>query len=550
MDMSELANRARSLHRQGLTPTQIRNRSGFLDHNNDPCLPIATIQNWLAGVEGTATPQPPSAAPSLTHSRVAMPTPLAVAPTPGTQPREDHRELHDKLARLEAQLQRLSLERDSRTPSPAPSSPVSQGRGGRSRAGSRSPAPHDTTRELVIDQLKEMNNQLMVQLAAANQLIVAALGAADRRDSTPAASPAVLKPFKDWLPQVKPYGGEADRSPEAFLSQYYLYARQQNVPASERARQLIGKLIGPAQNWYTLTFANDPGAATEAQVALGLRKAFGQEYAGVRALRAIYHVNPLPTQSGAQRLLALDQCEQQALQHRVPRDAGPCETRFCRVLALFLPDELNHFLSELTADPRCSEEALRQLEETPALFEEPDTAGRASLMPTSPAREALFAARVEVAEAALRRLSSPSQGSTRGRLARADGSLEIQPAPAAASWPVASPSLPAPATGSPSATIPADYIARCSRVTAEHAAHSAGTAFVGPPHYFGDNTDPARKTKNQAELKRRRAGGFCFKCLRADLKEVPFLECSLHGALASSPAAATVERTRAAQKRG
>ena len=39
-------------------------------------------------------------------------------------------------------------------------------------------------------------------------------------------------------------------------------------------------------------------------------------------------------------------------------------------------------------------------------------------------------------------------------------------------------------------------------------------------------------------------------CLRADLKEVPFLECSLHGALASSPAAATVERTRAAQKRG
>jgi hypothetical protein len=30
--------------------------------------------------------------------------------------------------------------------------------------------------------------------------------------------------------------------------------------------------------------------ATESQIALDLRKAFGQEYAGVWALRAFYHV--------------------------------------------------------------------------------------------------------------------------------------------------------------------------------------------------------------------------------------------------------------------
>jgi hypothetical protein len=190
---------------------------------------------------------------------------------------------------------------------------------------------------------------------------------------------------------------------------------------------LIGKLTGPAQTWYTLTFANDPATATESLIALGLRKAFGQEYAGARALRAMYQVTAQPTQSGAQRLLALDQREEQARQHRVPRDAGPFETRFSRVLALFLPEELNPFLGELTADSRCSEEALRQLEETSDLRAAPDAAGRASLAPTSPDREALFAVRVQLAEAALRRLQAPSAGPARARLARADGAAEPAP---------------------------------------------------------------------------------------------------------------------------
>ncbi len=501
------------------------------------------------------TPLPRQLKPLTPLPRRASPSPSnvprrTVAPLDGIQQAEDHRELHDKVARLEAHLNRLSFEAQ-RSPSPARSPQLSQDRSGRSRSGSPPVEQFDINKEM-IDQLKQMNTQLMAQLAAANQLVAAALGAVDRRDPAPPVSPAAVKPFKDWLPQVKAYAGEADRTPEAFLAQYYLYARQQNVPSSERARQLIGKLTGPAQTWYTLTFANDAVAATESQIALGLRKAFGQEYAGVQALRAIYHVNPLPTQNGAQRLLALDHREEQARQHRVPRDAGPFETRFSRVLALFFPEELNHFLGELTADPRCSEEALRQLEEKPALFETHDAAGRASLAPTSPARETLFAARVQLAEAALRRLQAPSQGPARARLARADGSPAppLDPSPEARSSTAFEP--PPPAASSPVAGIYDDYVARCCRLTAEHAAQSTGTGFVGPPHYFGDNADDARKGKNQAELKRRRAAGYCFKCRMSDVKEVPFLECPLHGALASAPNAPTVGRTRqaTAQRRG
>jgi hypothetical protein len=115
----------------------------------------------------------------------------------------------------------------------------------------------------------------------------------------------------------------------------------------------------------------------------------------------MFHVFPQPTQSGAQRLLALDQREEQARQHLVPWDAGQNEHRFSRVLALFLQEELNSFLGELTAYPRCSEEALRQLEESKDLTAF-NAAGRASLLQTSPSRaEALFAICVQLAEAAL-----------------------------------------------------------------------------------------------------------------------------------------------------
>ena len=76
----------------------------------------------------------------------------------------------------------------------------------------------------------------------------------------------------------------------------------------------------------------------------------------------MFHVTAQPAQSGARRLLALDQREEQARQLGVPLDA---ETRSSRALTLLLDEELSPVLrlSELTADPRCSEEALRQPEE-------------------------------------------------------------------------------------------------------------------------------------------------------------------------------------------
>ena len=456
--------RLRSLHDRGLTPDQIR-RLTPEQITRSRYFPARTILTWLTA-EATdaataALPQQASMSPSNT-------SPRAVVPGDGIPPEEDHRALHAKVALLEAQLRRRSFEQASRTPSPARSALISP------ECAHPGPGFMERQDRETIDHLKQVNTQLVA-------LVTAALGAVERREPAPLIGPTMGKPFKDWLPQVKAYAGEPDRTPEAFLTQYYLYARQQNVPAAERARQLINKLTGPAQIWYTLTFANEAVAATESQIALGLRKQFGQEYAGVKALRAVYQVNPLPTQSGAQRLLTLDHREEQARQHRVPRDAGPFETRFSRVLALFLPAELNHFLGELTADNRCSEEALRQLEETPDLFEAPDATGRASLAPTSPARETLFSARVQLAEAALRRIPAPASGPERARLARTEGSSEsptsLEPQPA----------MPPPVTPSPPAGYPDDYLARCSRVATEHATQSTGGGFAGPPHYFGDN---------------------------------------------------------------
>jgi hypothetical protein len=52
----------------------------------------------------------------------------------------------------------------------------------------------------MIAQLKQMNTERMAQLAAANHLVAAALGAVDRHDSAPPVSMAAIKPFRDWLP--------------------------------------------------------------------------------------------------------------------------------------------------------------------------------------------------------------------------------------------------------------------------------------------------------------------------------------------------------------
>jgi hypothetical protein len=106
------------------------------------------------------------------------------------------------------------------------------------------------------------------------------------------------------------------------------------------------------------------------------------------------------------------------------------------------------------------------------------------------------------------------EGSEFGGWGHLDPSPEVRPSTAFAP--------PPPDASSPPAGISDDYAAWCCRETAEHAAHwqSAGSGFVGPPHYFGDNGDAAWKIKNQAELLLR-AAGYCFKC-RTVTDEVPF----------------------------
>jgi hypothetical protein len=80
---------------RGMAAEQIRHRSGFLDDNNDPYIPVATIRNWL-GEEGAGVAPRQASIP---------PTPRAVTPLDRIQQLEDHPALHDEVARLEALLQ-------------------------------------------------------------------------------------------------------------------------------------------------------------------------------------------------------------------------------------------------------------------------------------------------------------------------------------------------------------------------------------------------------------------------------------------------------------
>ena len=241
---------------------------------------------------------------------------------------------------------------------------------------------------------------LAAMLAA---ILPSVMEAVERRGSTAAPVPTpVAKPFKDYLPQLPVYTGDASGLPEAFLAAFRLFARQAGVPPDERTRQLCAKLAGNAHDWFTTEFAHQQEAVTEAQIACGLRKAFGREYEGVRAHRAMYQALANPDLGGAQRLRELTQREERARQHRVPYHVGPHEARFSRVLALFTDTEVNGFFNELSANARCSETALRHLEETMEASDDFGPARDSSLCPTSPEREALFALRVELAEAALR----------------------------------------------------------------------------------------------------------------------------------------------------
>ncbi len=127
-----------------------------------------------------------------------------------------------------------------------------------------------------------------------------------------------------------------------------------SVPSDLLTRQLIAKLIGDALDWFHLHFAGQDATATIDQIAVGLRTAFCQEYAGARAYWDTWHVQTNYALPGPHRLRVLNQKEERARarQHRVPLKPGERKSRFCKLLDLFTPAE-RHFFSELTANAQC-----------------------------------------------------------------------------------------------------------------------------------------------------------------------------------------------------
>jgi hypothetical protein len=156
MDMTEwdtqLANLSRELHStRKLSPMQIRHRNGFLASND---------QQYI----------PPQHHPELVgRGRCAQPWQA-----------DDASVCHAKMAIMEAQLSSLSFEA-SRIPSPDCSPLVSP----RRLKLPRSASPLQDSSRVMTEELKQMNIQLMAQLAAANQLVVAALSVMDCRGRDP-----------------------------------------------------------------------------------------------------------------------------------------------------------------------------------------------------------------------------------------------------------------------------------------------------------------------------------------------------------------------------
>ena len=77
---AQLANLARELHAtRKFSPAQIRNRAGFLDSNDQPYIPLETIQQWLNGSDApspaghaAAAPRAQADAARAPHANVAL----------------------------------------------------------------------------------------------------------------------------------------------------------------------------------------------------------------------------------------------------------------------------------------------------------------------------------------------------------------------------------------------------------------------------------------------------------------------------------------------
>ena len=124
----------------------------------------------------------------------------------------------------------------------------------------------------------------------------------------PAPSPRAG--FRRWLSR----GCVLGSFPEAFLAQFHLCA-QQTLSPGQAARQSIGKLTGAAQTWYSHTLPS-----TGQQRPPCPRSRWGCARLSVSSTPAPEPSAPCtvtaqPTQGGAQRLLVLDQREEQMFQH-------------------------------------------------------------------------------------------------------------------------------------------------------------------------------------------------------------------------------------------
>jgi len=461
------------------------------------------------------------------------------------------------------------------TPAPAPAVHAGRGFPPSPRCNFRSPRAHNTpsrpgTPTTEEESLRQEVASLREALAAAqasqtaapassSQLITDLVSALLQQQATSQAPPytprPITKPFKDFMPKFPPYSGTD--APEAFLAQFRTLAHQFQIPQDQLNHQLIAKLSGDALTWFNLHFAGQDTTATLDEIALALRNEFGREYAGAQAFRDTWRIQVDLSQGGAQRLRALDLLEERARQQRVPRAPGPHECRFYHLLDILSPSESNRLFSELTANSQCSEKTLRQLEESGDL--PGHTAGfgppRHSLLaPPTPAREALFALRVELTEAFLHRILPSTRGPSRDRPARVfqTSGLPAESTPTSASAePVKTPHTMA-ASPSPTPAV-TEAQAECMVLTDRLAAVD-GQGFRGPPEYFGTNADPDKKKQNHAEFTRRRQHGLCFKCTPADVTAGSFRSCPRHGiaAVQSGAAlqAASVNRDRSRNSSG
>ena len=130
------------------------------------------------------------------------------------------------------------------------------------------------------------------------------------------------------------------------------------------------------------------------------------------------HVTVQPTQREAHQLPA-----SRGASALGPLAAGCLarQDRFSRVMAMFSKDELNSFLDQLTADPRCSEEALCQLKEAD---DRADTGRPPPRAEIPPSREELFTFRVQWVYGALGRIHARLACTSRGHANKV--SLELR----------------------------------------------------------------------------------------------------------------------------